>query len=87
MKDKKYFRPNAFNDFYINIGSNLSGKIIPNNPYINQTSYIKNNVTDNIFIAPATNAKIPKIFDNLKKQCRVGWFNTIPAQTNIFERN
>ena len=23
---------NAFNDFYINIGSNLAGKIKPNNP-------------------------------------------------------
>ena len=26
---------------YINIGSNLAGKIKPNNPYINPTSYIK----------------------------------------------
>ena len=50
------------NDFYINIGSNLAGKIEPNNPYINPIRYIKNNVTDNIFIAPATNAEILKIF-------------------------
>ena len=52
---------NAFDDFYINIGSNLAGKIKPNNPYINPILYIKNNVTDNIFIAAATNAEILKI--------------------------
>ena len=45
------------------------------------------NVTDSIFVAPATDAGILKIFINKKKQCRVGWFNTIPGQTNIFERN
>ena len=42
----------AFNVFYINIGSNLAGKIKTNNPYINPISYIKNNGTDIIFIAP-----------------------------------
>ena len=63
---------NAFNDFYINIGSNLAGKIKPNNPYINPISYIKNNVTDSIFIAPATNAEILKIFNTLKKNS-AGW--------------
>ena len=63
---------NAFNDFYINIGFNLAGKIKPNNLYINPTSYMKNNVTDSIFIAPATNAEILKIFDNLKKNS-AGW--------------
>ena len=80
---------NVFNDFYIhiNIGSNLAGTIKPNNPYINPISYVKNKVTDSIFIAPATDADILKIFNTFKKQCWVGWFNTIPAQTNIFERN
>ena len=63
---------NAFNDFYINIGSNLAGKIKPNNPYINPISYIKNDVTDSIFIAPATNAEILKIFNTLKKNS-AGW--------------
>ena len=57
---------NAFNDYYINLGSNL-GKIKSNNRYINPTSYIKNNVLYSIFIASATNAEILKIFDNLKK--------------------
>ena len=30
---------NAFNDFYVNIGSNLTSKIKPNIFYINPTSY------------------------------------------------
>ena len=32
---------NAVNDFYINMGSNLAGKMKPNNPYINPTSYME----------------------------------------------
>ena len=55
---------NVSNDFYINISSNLAGKIKSNNPYINPTSYIKNNVTDSIFVAPAADAEIVKIFIN-----------------------
>ena len=49
---------NAFNDFYINIGSNVAEKIKPYNSYINPTNCIKYNVTDRICIAPATNAEI-----------------------------
>ena len=58
--------------FYINIGSNLASEIKRNNHYINPTSYIKNNVTDSIFVAPATDAEILKIFNNLKKTVPVG---------------
>ena len=35
-------------------------------------SYTKNNLTDSIFIAPATNAEIFEIFNNLKKSS-AGW--------------
>ena len=41
---------NAFNNSYVSIGFNLAGKIEHNNPYINPKSYIKNNVTDRIFL-------------------------------------
>ena len=68
---------NAFNDFYINIVSNLAGKIKPNNPYINPTSFIKKTSQIEFLLRL-------QLMRKYFKKCWVGWFNTIPAHTNIF---
>ena len=55
------------NNFLINGNIVEDSKDIANAFNYFYINYTKNNLTDSIFIAPATNAEIFKIFINLKK--------------------
>ena len=54
----------TINDFYINIDTNLAGKIKPSIPYIKPTRYIQNNVTD--FVAGAFSFHLQQMQKYLK---------------------
>jgi len=61
---------NGFNQFYVNIGPNLSKSQPPSS--INATSYLKNRNIYSMFIEPTTELEINKIIMAIKESA-VGW--------------
>ena len=66
-----------FNDFFVNIGSNLARKI-PTSP-TKPTTFLKNDYCKSMFLAPTTSEEIADIVSNLKNSSSSGYDN-IPTK-------
>ena len=68
--DDKELIAEKFNDFFINIGPTLANNIPKNKN--TPLMYLKNKITDSLFLAPVTENEVIKIIANLKNSA-AGW--------------
>ena len=65
----------TFNDFFVNIGSSLSGKIPPGQ--CDPITYVKNGNIDTIFLRPINNDEVMSILKDMRtSKSRMGWFES-----------